>query len=102
MGGASDPFAGFVGRRLFQQADPFATGTTGSTGASLDPFASGGSGASTDPFAASSGTGGGLNAADPFAASASDPLGLGGAASAISVENWDLGGGWMSGMGGGA
>ena len=103
-------FGNLFGRRLFQAdalADPFAA-PGGSTGASnsaaaTDPFAAAsgsggdpfaaGSGGGADPFAAASG-----GSADPFATSTSTDA----AAAAIADVAWDLGGGFISGMAGGA
>ena len=98
-----DSFGAFddlFGRRRLLQADPFAGdpfggSSSGGGGSGGDPFASGGSGGGGDPFASSGG-----DPFDPFgSSSASDPLAAAGAGA--SDVPWDLGGGWMSGMGGG-
>lgn len=103
-------FGNLFGRRLFQAdalTDPFAapggTGAGNSAAASDpfaaasssggDPFAAGSGGGSADPFAAAGG-----GSTDPFATSTSTDA----AAAAIADVAWDLGGGFISGMAGGA
>ena len=100
-------FGDLFGRRLMQQADPFAAaasgdpfGSSGGSGGSADPFAGSSGSGGADPFASSGGSGSG-DAFDPFGSSSSSGSSPDAATAGASNVPWDLGGGWMSGMAGG-